>query len=398
MMFTHLRLLIFDNKNFVEFYRKKKLCFIINRPVIGGAEGSLLRILEKINHNFECHLIFLNGDGPLFHKFEEHCFKVYSLDLKKNLFSPLFQLIRLVKLINQISPNVLHSWLYISDLFGGLAAILSKSNPKVIWSIRHSNCSFSQNKFHTFILIRICGLLTHIIPDHIISCSYVAAINHTRDCFYKKSIITIIPNGYDTTNLVFCAKDRSKTRFKLNIPVNSCSLIGFIGRYDIQKGVDTFISICTKLKQKKEHILFVFVGPGCIYENIELRNMLVDADILSSSILLGPVTDIKSIYSALDLVVLPSRGEAFPNVLAEVMSFGIPVVATNVGDIPFIVKDVAECFNVKDIDGMVKKSIELLELDQTQRDILSLILRHRITENYSIESVSSKFKNIYNGI
>ena len=62
--------------------------------------------------------------------------KVINLDLGLILF--FFKLKKLYKLINEINPNVVQTWLAPSDLIGGLVSFYA-GKKNIVWSIRHSN-------------------------------------------------------------------------------------------------------------------------------------------------------------------------------------------------------------------------------------------------------------------
>ena len=53
----------------------------------------------------------------------------------------------------------------------------------------------------------------------------------------------------------------------------------------------------------------------------------------------GQVDDMAAFYRDIDVLVLSSRTEGFPNVVAEAMSHGKPVVTTDVGDAALVVGD-----------------------------------------------------------
>lgn len=373
---------------------KKKVCFIINKPIIGGAELFLLKLIRSISGEIDCHLIFLNAEGPLFNEFSGSDCVIHKLNFSKHPYKLLISSYALYRKIREIKPEIVHTWLYISDLIGGIASYMAGRH-KIIWSIRQTNISYSQNNLHTYILIRICGFFSRYIPAKIISCSKIAADNHVRNGLYSSSKIVTIPNGYDTEIYKFSSQKRLTFRDRLGLVNDENKLVAFIGRYDIQKGVDNFIEIAKKISLEMEAVRFVLIGAGCHPDNTELVTLLQDAAILQKTYLMGPSKDIVELMSGIDIVVIPSRGEGFPNVLAEAMSCSVPVVTTNVGEIPIILENIQVCYNPGENDLMAVKVMQILVLDPAKLEILKAKLRNRITNRYKLDYVINQYLDIY---
>ena len=83
----------------------------------------------------------------------------------------------------------------------------------------------------------------------------------------------------------------------------------------------------------------VLVGTGMSRENQQLAKLIRQLSLEDRLILTGPRNDIPDVMNALDLHVLSSAGEAFPNTVAEAMACGTPCVVTDVGDAALIVGD-----------------------------------------------------------
>jgi glycosyltransferase involved in cell wall biosynthesis len=369
------------------------VCFIINKPSVGGAEIFLLNLGKYMSKEFDCHIIFLFPGGEMLDKFRESGCKVHCLNFTWNPLGFLKQFKLLRVKIQEIKPEVVHTWLYISDLIGGTAASFEKVS-RIFWSIRQSNISFSQNKLHTFLFIRLCGLLSNNIPHKIISCSNVAMMNHVNFAFYNKSKIEVIPNGYKTEELMFSDSARAALRSELNC-TSKIKLVGIIGRYDIQKGFDNFIDVSSYINVANENCLFVFIGSGCDVSNHELVGQ-IEAKLSSEKyLLLGQRSDMKNIMCGLDLLLVTSRGEAFPNVLAEAMCYGLPVVTTNVGEIPIILDGICKIYNPGQNREMANAAIQILDFTDEEKATFSEKLRERIHQRYEFEDVMKRFRNTY---
>jgi glycosyltransferase involved in cell wall biosynthesis len=83
----------------------------------------------------------------------------------------------------------------------------------------------------------------------------------------------------------------------------------------------------------------VLVGRGLDETNSELRRCIERAGLEGHVLTLGLREDVADILRAVDLHVLSSRSEAFPNVIAESMLCGVPNIATDVGDSTQMVGD-----------------------------------------------------------
>jgi hypothetical protein len=86
-------------------------------------------------------------------------------------------------------------------------------------------------------------------------------------------------------------------------------------------------------------LFFLLFGDGIDQSNTALME-LVERNGLNGSIILGGRSDdVAASYSAMDLLVSSSRGEAFSNVICEGMLCELPCIVTNVGDSAAIAGD-----------------------------------------------------------
>lgn len=109
-------------------------------------------------------------------------------------------------------------------------------------------------------------------------------------------------------------------------------LIGLAARLDPLKDHGTFLEAAARLAEARPELRFACVGGGPEGYARSLRERAEGLGLSGRLVWTGELTDMPAVYNAMDVACLSSTSEAFPNVLGEAMSCGVPCVATNVGD------------------------------------------------------------------
>lgn len=353
----------------------------------------LYKVLSNLNRNrFKPVVITLRNSRGYNTLIKNLNIPIINIGLTNNIFS-FFKIFKLFFVLHRISPSVVHTWMYHADLLGGIVAYILKV-PRIIWCVRHSDFSTSTVKYSTFLIMKTCSLISNFIPDKIVYCSKRAATIHEGFgyCKYKKKII---PNGFDLTSFCPSPFDRLKIRNELKID-HASIIIGQVGRYHPQKNHLGFLKSIHLLNNEFPHIHFLLVGSDITPANTQINNFLCENNLTSVVHLLGLRHDIPSVMAALDILVSPStNGEAFPNVIGEAMSCGVPCVVTNVGDSVEIIGNtgfVADAFDSSDI---AEKIIKLIKLQPTERLKLSNDARQRVILHYNISNVINLYESLY---
>jgi glycosyltransferase involved in cell wall biosynthesis len=210
-----------------------KISFIITHLAAGGAETMLLKLLQQLDRGrFAPTVISLVGLGVIGPRIQALGIPVHALGMARGGVPNPMTVLRLARLLRQLQPDVVHTWMYHADLLGGLAARLTGCK-RVIWCIRHSNLSKDVNKRSTLWVVKACALLSRQVPAQIISCSQRAKEVHA-EAGYAADKLHVIPNGFDLGRFVPDAVARASVRAELGLALDT-PLVGLIARFDSQK-------------------------------------------------------------------------------------------------------------------------------------------------------------------
>jgi glycosyltransferase involved in cell wall biosynthesis len=371
------------------------IVFLITDLDTGGAEIMLYRLLSRLDREkFTPTVISLRRDGPLGKKIRALNISVLALGMDPQRPNPL-SFFKLLSILRQLHPDMLQTWMYHSDLIGGLAGFFIKI--PVIWAIHNSTTDPKHTRTRTLIIVRLCAFLSSLIPTKIISCSEKARQVHVQIGYASKKFVTI-PNGFDLTDFKPDQEAAKKIRLELELEPTT-SLIGMAARYDPQKDHANFIRAAQIFHQTSPQTHFLLCGEGLTWENTTINGEIDAAGLRSYFHLLGRRDDMPSVFNALSLHGLSSAyGEAFPNTLGEAMASGVPCVATDVGDCSFIIGDTGLVVSPKDPQALADAWERILCLSAEERLSLGGRARQRIQELFSIGEITRRYEDVYRQI
>ncbi len=369
------------------------ITLIITNLDAGGAEAMLLKLLQHIDRkNFTPTVVSLVGLGVIGPKIVNLGIPVYALGMKPGGIPNPFVILRLTALLHKLKPDIVHTWMYHADLIGGISARLAGCQ-QVVWGIRHCNLSKSENKLSTLLVVKVCSVLSSWLPKYILSCSYRAKDVHAS-VGYSSEKMHVIPNGFDLSRFIPDLTARSSVREELGLPVEA-QLVGLIARFDSQKNHMGFIEAAAVLQSQLPKTHFLLVGTDINQENTELTAAINEKGLQKCMHLLGRRDDIPRLMASLDVLASSSHGEAFPNVLGEALSCGVPCVVTDVGDSLEIVGGAGRVVSAGDMKGLASGLLEILSLDTITKAELSKMARGRVLQNYEIKHITNLYEEFY---
>lgn len=373
--------------------KKSKVTHIITGLNDGGAEAVLYRLC-KHDAKHSHIVISLMYEGKYGPRLLAAGVDVYCLNMPRGR-ATLSGITKLYRLLRNIRPDIVQTWMYHADLIGGIVARLAGIKA-ICWGIRHSNLEPGKSSRSTIFIARLCAILSRWVPRAIVSCSAQAAQVHQR-LGYVKEKFTVIANGYNLEEFSPNSQDGKRLRTEWGVG-EDVPLLGMVARFDPQKDHQGLLNALVKLKEVGQPFCCVLVGTGMDSDSQILKQMVEKTDLQNYIKLLGRRNDIPAIMNALDVHVLSSSfGEAFPNVIAEAMACGTPCVTTDVGDAALIVGDTGWIVPLSEPDALFQAiSHAIAEMQDEEKWVKrKTACREQVVNNFSIEKMIDSFHSVW---
>lgn len=194
--------------------------------------------------------------------------------------------------------------------------------------------------------------------------------------------VRVVPPGVDLD--LFRPGDQGAARAALGLPLDA-RVVLFVGRIQPLKAPDVLLKATRELLDRHpdwadELVIAVVGGPSGtgLARPRQLEELAADLGITASTRFVPPVDrhTLAAWYRAADLVTVPSYSESFGLVAVEAQACGTPVIAAEVGGLPFAVGDAGLLVPTHDT-GDWADAIEDLLLHQDRRaDLSRRAVRH----------------------
>jgi len=367
-----------------------KILHIITSLEQGGAQQLLLRLVRANN-------IGASGDKHVVFSLTEHdtCCRELLACGADVFINKTGGMVKGIYLLNHLylreRPDVVHTWLYHSDLIGLLLSVIYNSHA-LVWGLHHADPK--HNKLLVRLYTRICGLLSGYVPDAIVACSGLVMKNHINSGYSGNNML-VIENGIDFN--VYVNKTKSESDYSLK---KGMIIITHIARWHPLKGHRYFIEMAARLHEMDDRYVFIMVGTLVDSENKQLMRLLDGAGISEVTYLLGERSDIVDILNVSDIYVSSSISESFSLTLLEAIACRVVSISTNTGIADVALSDSRCIVDKEQVGEAVNAVLELTSLDRSE--ILEIInksydrVEDRFSEAIMIESYNELYKNVAN--
>ncbi len=304
--------------------------------------------------------------------------EVIFLDLSRKQLKGLRRQARqqLVRIIGRVNPSVIlaHRWKATTIAVAALKTLGTED--VMVFSVVHALYqlqSLSRRLVGRFFLKKHCRFIgvSEAVREDVLQAGFG----------FAPEDVLALPNGIDIEKTRASLFSRNEARQLLGIPLE-VQVVGHVGRLVRAKDQKTLISAFAKVYKVLPLSSLVIIGAGR-FEN-DLKDQVKSLQLPDSAVIFaGAKEHAVRFMPAFDLFTLTSVTEGFPRVLLEAMVCKIPIVATDRGGICEVLDADAQLCQAGDVDGIARRLLESLQLDQESRQNLVAAGCKRVEENFS---------------
>jgi glycosyltransferase involved in cell wall biosynthesis len=356
-------------------------------PIHGGGQVHVAKLIEHLVRTHGCEVDLyvrqlVDAKGRKWKKNEVHMdgkFRVFRVGPCTKFFNNRGRLSWLFSVIPSVMRNniakkydLIHAHAFLAGMPGKvLSTVLRKP---IVYTV-HGTSLFHENSGFQAMVERKLICKTKYDREISVAHNFLQLNNVNKD-------VSVIPNGVDTAKF-----DKVK-----GTPPKNFTLL-FVGRLDPIKGLHHLI----KALPKNVHLKIVGDGE----EESRLKRMAKDKNIT----FLGRVTgeDVIKLYKSSHLFVLPSLSEGQPITVLEAWAAKIPVLVTEVGDNPHMVRDGINGFmvdpdQVDQLADAIQRAHEMFKANPAKLTKMGEAGHTFVKKDFTWEKVAERVYDVYESL
>ena len=302
-----------------------RVAFCLDTFHIGGTELNAVRTALRLDKSRFSVSFFHGQAGPLMEEVSAAGIPCYSFPLEGLLStSALVQGIRMAKAFRRIGIEIVHAHDVYSNIFAGMIGRLAGVRRVIVsrrWGVSQYGPGLSR-----------LNRTAYRFADQVLVNSQQIAASVSSDEGVAPSRVTVVNNFADREAFLRVSDDvKAELRRQLGVPVDAM-LIGMVASLKPVKNPEMLVSAFAQVAERDPSVHLVFIGDGV--SRGDLERTVAERGMIDRVTITGTLPNAGRLHSCLDISVLCSRSEGFPNSVVEAMAAAVPVIATRVGAIP----------------------------------------------------------------
>jgi glycosyltransferase involved in cell wall biosynthesis len=379
---------------------KPKILRIITRLERGGVPYEALEVTrsKEINKFFDQVLVSGYCDNEIEIPPDIKILRVKNLVRDVSLVKDISALLELIKIILLEKPDIIHAHTSKAGFIGRLAGFICKVPYKIYSPHGHIFSGyFSKPKTFLFKLLEfIAGKFTDVL---------VVRTEDEKEAFenvgYRGKFFFIpkaevkLPDQKERQKISESKTNEEIEKIKdkiISLKNSGVKIVGTISRLEPVKGIEYLVrAFSLLLKDLNQKIFLLIVGDGSERKRLqELAEKILGKE---NFLFTGWIYPPDDLYPLFDVFCVPSLNEAWGVTIIEAGKFGIPIVASSVGGIPYFAGGYVLLVPPKN-EQKLKEAIKKILTDEKLRKVLSEKSRE-LFQKYTRDFMIKKYLELY---
>lgn len=342
----------------------------------GGVATYVRTLLENSYVEFDEYIICADSNSN--HVWDTPPNKVFYYQYERSITNILPAVYAIHKCIKEIKPDIIYCHSTWAGVFARAPYLLIARDVRIIynahgWAFLRDTSEWKK-KLYAFVERILLSATDKVV--NVSMYEYNAALKYGL----SKSKLAVVYSGISEKETI--------SNINVSYPVNKINIL-FVGRFDKPKGIDYLLREFSKCKRTDLHL--TVIGDNVVGDSQVIEKQDTDKITFRGWV---PHHELASYYKGCDVVIMPSRWEAFGLVAVEAMKYKKPVIVSDRGALPELIKDQVNGY-VFDFDNPESLQQLFYKLDSNKLACLGETARNIFIKSFQQKNMIKKTVSIY---